>query len=50
MTRKKKNFNVSLSKELCDWIERKIQERVFANRSHAIEMAVFELRKRFEEE
>ncbi len=46
MPRTKRNFNVSLSKELCDWIEKKIEEKVFYNRSHAIEVAVDKLKKK----
>ncbi|MEE9506909.1 MAG: ribbon-helix-helix domain-containing protein, partial [Thermoplasmata archaeon] len=47
--RTKRNFNISLSKELCDWIEKKIEEKVFYNRSHAIEVAVDKLKKEYED-
>ena len=49
MPRTKRNFNISLSKELCEWIEKKIEEKVFYNRSHAIEFAVDKLKKEYED-
>jgi Arc/MetJ-type ribon-helix-helix transcriptional regulator len=44
MPRTKRNFNVSLSKELYEWIEKKIKDKTFYNKSHAIEVAVSKLR------
>ena len=49
MPRTKRNFNISLSKELCEWIEKKIEEKVFYNRSHALEVAVDKLKKEYED-
>ncbi len=43
----KERVTVSLDKEILDWIDQKIKERVFANRSHAIE---FLAAKKMEEE
>jgi Arc/MetJ-type ribon-helix-helix transcriptional regulator len=48
MPRTKRNFNISLSKELYDWIENKIKDKTFYNRSHAIEVAVNNLKKEHE--
>lgn len=48
MPRTKRNFNISLSKELFDWIEEKINDKTFYNRSHAIEAAVHKLKEESE--
>jgi len=45
MPRTKRNFNISMSKELYDWIEKKIADKTFYNRSHAIEVAVDKLKR-----
>ncbi|MBN2422594.1 ribbon-helix-helix protein, CopG family [Candidatus Woesearchaeota archaeon] len=33
----KERITISLDKELLDWIDSKVKQRIFANRSHAIE-------------
>lgn len=33
----KQRITVTLDKEILDWIDKRIQEKVFANRSHAFE-------------
>jgi len=47
--RKKPAITITLSQELLDWIETKIKDKTFADRSHAIEQAVFKLKKEYEE-
>jgi Arc/MetJ-type ribon-helix-helix transcriptional regulator len=36
-----KQITVNLSKEIVDWIDKKVQERIFASRSHAVEACLF---------
>ena len=38
----KVRISVTLPKEIVEWIDRKVRERVYANRSHAIEVIVLE--------
>jgi len=38
----KERITVTLEKELLDWVDKKIQERVFANRSHGFEFLIAE--------
>ena len=41
----KERITVTLDKELLDWIDKRIKEKVFANRSHAFEfLAMYEIR------
>ena len=41
----KERITITLDKELLDWLDAKIQERVFANRSHGFERLIAELAK-----
>jgi len=41
----KKTVSVSIDKKLLEWIEKEIQKKRFAHRSHAIEYALEQLRK-----
>ena len=43
----KERITVTLDKELLDWLDKKIKEKVFANRSHGLE---FLIKKKMEEE
>jgi len=36
----KKRITVTIDKEFLDWIDRKIEERIFANRSHGFEFLI----------
>ena len=36
----KKRITVTLDKELLNWLDKKIQERIFANRSHGFEFLI----------
>ena len=42
---KKSTISITIDPELVNWIDQKIKEKKFANRSHALELAIFELRK-----
>jgi Arc/MetJ-type ribon-helix-helix transcriptional regulator len=41
---------VTLDIELIKWIEQKVKEKEFASVSHAIEKALFELKKHYEKQ
>lgn len=43
----KERITITLDKELLKWLDKKIEEKVFANRSHGFE---FLIRKRMEQE
>ena len=36
----KKRITVTLDKELLDWLDKKVEERIFANRSHGLEFLI----------
>ena len=38
----KERITITLDKELLDWLDKKIGEKVFANRSHGFEFLVME--------
>ena len=38
----KERITITLDKELMDWLDRKIEERIFANRSHGLEFLIAE--------
>lgn len=44
----KVRISVTLPREIVEWIDRKVKERVYANRSHAIEAIVLEKIRREE--
>jgi Arc/MetJ-type ribon-helix-helix transcriptional regulator len=48
MVRQKVKVSVALSPEILEWVDKQIENRVFANRSHAVEYALFKLRKQME--
>jgi Arc/MetJ-type ribon-helix-helix transcriptional regulator len=37
--------SVTLPKECVDWLDRKVESRIYANRSHAIEVLILEAMK-----
>ena len=41
-------LSVTIDSELVRWVDEKVRERVFRNRSHALEYALSELKKRME--
>jgi Arc/MetJ-type ribon-helix-helix transcriptional regulator len=41
----KEKLSVTIDTGLVRWIDRKIEEKIFANRSHAVERALVELKK-----
>jgi len=49
MKKRKVTISVTLSYELIEWIEKKIEDLTFSSRSHAIEKALTELKKKMEE-
>lgn len=36
----KKRITVTLDKELLNWLDKKVEERIFANRSHGFEFLI----------
>ena len=42
----KQAVNVTIDPDLVKWIDRKVQEKRFASRSHAVNVALTELKKR----
>jgi len=36
----KERITITIDKELLDWLDRKIDEKVFANRSHGLEFLI----------
>jgi len=47
---KKIKTSIALDEDLLNWIDDQIKVKRFANRTHAIEYALFELKRRLEEE
>jgi len=41
----KKKLSVTIDPELVKWIDKKIKEKEFSSRSHAIEKAIFNMKK-----
>ncbi len=39
-------ISVTLPKEAVEWIDKKVEERTYANRSHAIEVLILEAKKK----
>ncbi|MEK6946664.1 MAG: ribbon-helix-helix domain-containing protein [Nanoarchaeota archaeon] len=47
----KERLTITLDKELLDWLDQKIAEKVFANRSHGFEYMIMEkIREKTKEE
>lgn len=42
----KERITVTLDKELLDWIDFKVKERVFANRSHGFEFLIADIQRK----
>ena len=42
----KPKFSVSIDENLCQWLDGKIDDKVFSSRSHGIEYALNELMKK----
>lgn len=36
----KERITVTIDKELLDWIDKKIEQKIFANRSHGLEFLI----------
>jgi Arc/MetJ-type ribon-helix-helix transcriptional regulator len=45
---KKDQTTITLPPEVMTWLDKMVEERVFANRSHGIELALIRLRKEME--
>jgi Arc/MetJ-type ribon-helix-helix transcriptional regulator len=43
---KKSTISITIDPELVNWIDQMIQEKKFANRSHAIEYAVYQIKSK----
>jgi len=41
----RERVSITLPKECVDWIDKKVQERIYANRSHAIEVIILDKMK-----
>ncbi len=41
----KERITITLDKEILDWLDKKIEERVFANRSHGFEFLIAKTKK-----
>jgi Arc/MetJ-type ribon-helix-helix transcriptional regulator len=39
---------ITIDEELLDWIEQKIKDKEFASLSHAVEKALYELKKQYD--
>ncbi len=46
----RERVSITLPKELLEWIDKKIEARIYANRSHAIEVLILEAMKREKKE
>lgn len=46
----RKSISITLPPECLDWVDDKVEKRIYANRSHAIEVLVLEAMKREKEE
>ena len=45
----KERITITLDKELLDWLDERIEQRVFANRSHGFEFLIAQQMKKDEE-
>jgi Arc/MetJ-type ribon-helix-helix transcriptional regulator len=43
-------ISVTLPKECVEWVDRKVESRVYANRSHALEVLILEAMKQEKKE
>ncbi|MEM5867891.1 MAG: ribbon-helix-helix domain-containing protein [Candidatus Aenigmatarchaeota archaeon] len=46
----RERVSITLPKELLEWIDKKVEARIYANRSHAIEVLILEAMKREKKE
>jgi len=46
MSERKAQLSITVDQELVDWVDLEIKRKRFANRSHAIERALYELMSR----
>ena len=46
----RERVSITLPRELLEWIDKKIEARIYANRSHAIEVLILEAMKREKKE
>ncbi|MBU4038032.1 MAG: ribbon-helix-helix domain-containing protein [Proteobacteria bacterium] len=44
--RNKSSISVTIDPELVKWIDKQIEEKRFANRSHGVEYALYQLKER----
>jgi len=49
MVRRRKTYNITLPDDVAQWIDDMVEKRIFANRSHGIEVAVRRLMNAEEE-
>jgi len=42
----RERVSITLPKECVEWIDKKVESRIYANRSHAIEVLILEAMKR----
>jgi metal-responsive CopG/Arc/MetJ family transcriptional regulator len=45
----RERISITLPKEIVDWLDKKIKDRIYANRSHAIEVIILQAMKREKE-
>ena len=43
---KKKTMHLTIPADLVDWVDRKVDERKYHNQSHAVEVALMELKRK----
>ncbi len=48
MARRKGQITVTIPQELVDWLDKMVEQRVFANKSHGVELCILEYRERNE--
>jgi Arc/MetJ-type ribon-helix-helix transcriptional regulator len=46
----RKPISITLPKECVEWIDKKVEERTYANRSHAIEVLILDAMKQEKKE
>ena len=46
----RERVSITLPKECVEWLDRKVESRIYANRSHAIEVLILEAIKREKKE
>lgn len=46
MSERKVQLSVTVDPELVEWLDAQVKNKVFANRSHGIELALFKLKEK----